>query len=369
MNRLNSILGTAVVLAVAIAMVSAALFFLPLDGSRQSQKHDARSAVTKLWGDSKPPGTIHTRGEEGDLTKPTDDLIAGQRIIKLGNVSSPELHIFPRDEGTAGDAAVIVCPGGGFSILAWDLEGFEVAKWLNSIGVTVGVLKYRVPTNKLDTVWKAPVQDTQRAISLMRELSGEFGVDPDKVGVLGFSAGAIAAARSGLMPERQYKPIDDIDKNSCFPDFMMLVYAGGLVRENTKRLKSDLIIDAKTPPVFMIHTFDDPVVIDTPLALMAALKAADVPAELHIYDAGGHGYGLRRVEGFPVTTWPERGREWLDRHGWLKTAATQKMASKTVSKSASEIASETVSKSEQRAAAKTSPNSVPDMTAKTEVAQ
>ena len=323
MNRLNSILGRAVVLVVAIAMVFAACFLLPLDGSTQAQKHDARSAVTKLWGNIKPPGTIHTRGEEGDLTKPSDDLIAGQRIIKLGNVSSPELHIFPRDEGTAGDAAIIVCPGGGFSILAWDLEGIEVANWLNSIGVTVGVLKYRVPTNKLDTVWKAPVQDTQRAISLMRKLSGDFGVDPDKVGVLGFSAGAIAAARSGLMRERQYKPVDDVDESSCYPNFMMLVYVGGLIGEDTKRLKPDLVVDAETPPVFMVHAFDDPVVLDTPVALLSAMKAVDVPAELHVYDAGGHGYGLRRVDGLPVTTWPDRGREWLDRHGWLKKSSRE----------------------------------------------
>ena len=346
MNRLNSISGRAAVLAIAIALVVAAYVFLPLDGSSKAQNHDAHSAVMKLWGERRPPGTIHTRGAEGDLTKATDDLIAGQRIIKLGNVTSPELHIFPRDEGTVGDAAVIVCPGGGFSILAWDLEGLEVAKWLNSIGVTVGVLKYRVPTNKLANVWKAPVQDTQRAISLMRNVSGDFDVDPDKVGVLGFSAGAIAAARSGLMRERQYKAVDEIDENSCSPNFVMLVYAGGLIDETTKLLKEDLMVDAQTPPVFMVHAFDDHVVMDTPVALLKAMKAAEVPAELHVYDAGGHGYGLRRIDGLPVTTWPERGREWLDRNGLLKTATA-------MPKSASQAASQTA----------TTPMLVPETTA------
>ena len=346
-------------LVIAIAMALAAWFFLTLDGATQAQKLDARSAVMKLWGDGRPPGTIHTRGEEGDLTKPTDELIAGQKIIKLGNVSNPELHIFPRDEGTAGDAAVIVCPGGGFSILAWDLEGVEVAQWLNSLGVTVGVLKYRVPTNKLDTVWKAPVQDTQRAISLMRNLSEDLGVDSDKVGVLGFSAGAIAAARSGLMRDRQYRPVDDVDESSCNPNFMMLVYAGGLIDKNTKGLKSGIVVDDQTPPLFMVHAFDDPVAIDTPLTLLSAMKAADVPAELHVYDAGGHGYGLRRVDGMPVTTWPDRGREWLDRHGWLKAAVVQKTALKTELQPSLKTAASFTSNSTADTGSYSSPNSPP----------
>lgn len=320
MNSINSTVGRSIVLALAITMVIAACLFLPLDSPTLAQKQDVRATVLKLWGDRRPPGTIHTRGQQSDFTKPSDKLIAGRRIIKLGNVSIPELHIFPRDEGTFGDAAVIVCPGGGFSILAWDLEGVEVANWLNSIGITAGVLKYRVPTNKLDTVWEAPVQDTQRSISIMRNLSSNYGIDADKVGVLGFSAGAIAAARSGLMRQRQYTPIDETDENSCYPNFMVLIYAGGLINKKTQRLKSNLTVDGGTPPTFMVHAFDDQVAIDTPMALLKAMKAVEVPAELHVYDAGGHGYGLRRVDGFPVTTWPDRCGEWLDRHGWLKFA-------------------------------------------------
>jgi len=309
MISINSMIGGSIVLAVVIAMVVVACFLMLTESSTQAQKPDARASVVKLWGDQNPPGKVHTRGREGDQTKPADELIAGQRIIKLGNVRSPELHIFPRDEGTAGDAAVIICPGGGFSILAWDLEGVEVAQWLNSIGITAGVLKYRVPTHKLDTVWKAPVQDTQRSISIMRNLAGDFGISTDKVGVLGFSAGAIAAARTGLMRKRHYESVDEIDENSCYPDFMVLVYAAGLINESTRQLKSDLTVNAQTPPTFMVHAFDDYVSIDTPLALLKAMKAAEVPSELHIYDAGGHGFGLRRVEGLPVTAWPDRCRE------------------------------------------------------------
>ena len=194
---------------------------------------------------------------------------------------------------------------------------------MNSIGITVGVLKYRVPTKDLDTAWKAPVQDTQRAISLMRDRSDDFNIDMKKVGVMGFSAGAVAAGRTGLMPERQYEPSDEIDQNSCSPDFMILIYAGGLVDDSKSRLQSELTIDKMTPPAFMVHAFDDHVPLATPVALLKAMKAVDVPAELHVYDAGGHGYGLRRVEGFPVTSWPDRCREWFDRNGWLQTAGQQ----------------------------------------------
>lgn len=326
MNSFKSISRISGAVVSAIGLVVLAWCFFPLDAQTKAQKPDQDKSVLSLWGDRKPPGPSHTTGAERDFTKATDKGVAGQRITKLGNVSDPELHIFPRDAGTTGDAAVVVCPGGGFSILAWDLEGTEVAQWLNSIGITVGVLKYRVPTRDLKTVWKAPVQDTQRAISLMRDLSDDFNVDETKIGVLGFSAGAIAAARSGLMRERQYEPGDDIDQNACSPNFMVLVYVGGLIDDSNSKLRSGLTIDESTPPTFMVHAFDDHVPLDTPIVLLKAMKAVNVPAELHVYDAGGHGYGLRPVEGFPVTKWPDRCREWLDRNGWLQTAQTPVVA-------------------------------------------
>ena len=323
MNSMNSASRISIALVFAILLVLAICFFFPLESQTQAQKRDVNTSVLKLWGDRKPPGPSHTDAVERDMTKATDKGVAGRRIIKLGNVASPELHIFPRDDGTIGDAAVVVCPGGGFSILAWDLEGTEVARWLNSIGITVGVLKYRVPTRDLETVWKAPVQDTQRAISLMRSLSDDFEFDKTKIGVLGFSAGAIAAGRAGLMRKRQYEPEDEVDQNSCSPNFMILIYGGGLIDDTKSKLQSGLTIDRATPPTFMVHAFDDHVPLDTPVVLLKALKAVNVPAELHVYDAGGHGYGLRAVEGFPVTKWPDRCREWLDRNSWLQAAPTQ----------------------------------------------
>ncbi len=323
MNHITPTSRFSIALLTAILLVLAVCFFFSMDSQSQAQKRDPSTSVVKLWGDRKPPGPSHTNGAERDMTKATDKGVAGRRIIKLGNVTSPELHIFPREEGTIGDTAVVVCPGGGFSILAWDLEGTEVAGWLNSIGITVGVLKYRVPTRDLETVWKAPVQDTQRAISIMRDLSNDLDVDKTKIGVLGFSAGAIAAGRAGLMRQRQYEPEDEIDRSSCSPNFMILIYGGGLIDESKNGLRPELTIDKSTAPTFMVHTFDDHVPLDTPLVLLKALKSVDVPAELHVYDAGGHGYGLRAVEGFPVTKWPDRCREWLDRNGWLQTTPTQ----------------------------------------------
>ena len=310
-----------VIVTVGIALVICAFFFAPKVAPRYVVGLQSPSdSVIELWGDKTPPGVTNITGVEKDKTRATDVKIAGHHVVKLGNVSSPELHIYQRDEGTVGDAAVVICPGGGFTILAWDLEGVEVAKWLNSIGVTAGVLKYRVPTLDQKVAWHAPVQDSQRAISVMRELSEELGVDKKKVGVMGFSAGGIVAARTGLMRDRQYEASDEGDQNSCVPDFMMLIYASGLIDSSTSRLKKDLVVDSRTPPTFIVHTFDDPDSIDTPVVLLKALKAAGVLSELHVYDAGGHGYGLRKVNGLPVTTWPDRCQEWLQHRNLVAPA-------------------------------------------------
>ena len=260
--------------------------------------------------------SVTPTGSERDFTKSEDELIAGRPIIKLGNVSRPEIHLYLPDENVAKtQTAIVVCPGGGFNILAWDLEGTEVAKWLNSIGVTAAVLKYRVPTNRSNVPWRASVQDTQRAISIVRARANELGLNPDQIGAMGFSAGAIAVGRSGLMRERTYPVNDKSDEYSCTPNFMALIYGGGLVDSAKNSIEKDLTIDSKTPPTFMVHAFDDHVPLETPLVLMNEFKKADVPAELHVYDAGGHGYGLRRVNELPVTSWPDRFKEWMNRRG------------------------------------------------------
>lgn len=262
-----------------------------------------------LW-PSRPPGETKELPPESDLTKPEDRLIAGRRIIKLGNVSTPQLTVFPAPKDKNTGAAVIVCPGGGHYILAYDLEGTEVAEWLNSIGVTGIVLKYRVPARDPERRWLAAVQDAQRAVSTVRSRAADWNIDPDKIGICGFSAGGETAALTALFDDRQYKPMDAIDQQSSRPDFAMLIYPGGLVDRDESTLRDYIKVNDKSPPMFFVHAFDDPVSPLHSLALASALKQAGGSAELHIYEGGGHGYGLRRTDA-PVTGWPDRAHAWM----------------------------------------------------------
>ena len=272
--------------------------------------------VINLWPTTQP-GPSREVGQEQDFTKDTDRLIAGRRIIKLGNVSVPQAHVFLPDADKRSGAAVVICPGGGYSILAWDLEGTEVADWLVSRGVAAIVLKYRVPTRGINPKWLLPVQDAQRAISLVRSRAAEWHLDSGKVGVLGFSAGGDTAVRAALASKRFYDPQDDADQSSCTPDAAVVVYPGYLVNDQKSALRDDLMVTESSPPMFLVHAFDDPVPAESSLHMMLALKRANVASELHIYDAGGHGYGLRQVKDHPVTTWPRPCEDWLRRHEWI----------------------------------------------------
>ena len=277
-----------------------------------------QAEVLKLW-PAQPPGPALNVGEERDFYKLTDKRIAGRKIIKLGNVSTPEAHVFlPAAELSIG-SAIVVCPGGGFSILAWDLEGTEVAQWLNSIGVAAIVLKYRVPTRTQKVPWKAPVQDAQRTISLVRSNAKKWNIDPDRIGVLGFSAGGVTAIRTSIATERYYEKSDAADEFSCTPNCSILVYTAGVAdptTSNTKMLE-DIKVTGDPPPAFMVHAFDDFVPVENCILYMTALKKAKVPSELHLYDAGGHGFGLRPVAEHPITGWPKICEAWLSRRGWL----------------------------------------------------
>lgn len=277
----------------------------------------AAAEVMKLWpGD--PPGKKLEVGPETDFTKETDNKVGGKRLIRLGNVATPEVHVFkPADDKNTG-AAVVICPGGGFSILAWDLEGTEVAQWLNELGVTAVVLKYRVPTRSHDVKWLAPVQDCQRALSLTRQHASEWKIDPERIGVLGFSAGGKTAAVAAVETKRLYEPIDKNDEVSHLPNFAVLVYAAYLLNEEKTGLAETFAVTAKTPPMFLVHAFDDRVPVEGALQMMLALKKAGVASELHVYDTGGHGYGLRPNAEAPVASWPVRCEDWLRRGGWLK---------------------------------------------------
>lgn len=273
--------------------------------------------VINLW-PGNPPGSPIKTGPEQDFTKPEDRLIAGRKIIKLGNVATPQAHVFLPPQEKRNGTSVVICPGGGFSILAWDLEGTEVAEWLNTLGVTGIVVKYRVPTRDQNPPWLMPVEDAQRAISLARNRASEWGLAADRVGILGFSAGGATAALTAVKNgERIYPAADQTDSFGCRPDFAALIYPGGLIDEKTGQLRESVVVTKEMPPMFFAHAQDDRAVVENSVLLFLALKKAGVPSELHVYDAGGHGYGLREVPDFPVTTWHIRCGDWLKRRGLL----------------------------------------------------
>ncbi len=292
------------------------------------------SASSPAAADTKPAGKVSqpiplwpgaVPGEKGDIQPEHDTTKQNAQgkpedgIIRLGFVSQPTITIYspPADRNTG--AAVIVCPGGGYSILAYDLEGSEICDWLNSIGVTGILLKYRVPVRNGLPRYGPPLQDAQRAIGLVRSRAAEWGVKTDRIGILGFSAGGhLSAVASNNFSERTYPPTDDADKLSCRPDYTILIYPAYLTPDSDHaNVVKELPISSKTPPTFMVMTQDDPVHVENVFTYGMALKQANVPFELHVYPDGGHGYGLRKST-HEVSHWPERAAEWMAARGLLK---------------------------------------------------
>lgn len=277
----------------------------------------AEPVVIDLWPGA-PPGPAVELPAEADLTKPTDPLIAGRRIIKLGNVTRPQIAVHRPPANLDTGAAVVICPGGGFHILAYDLEGTEVAEWLNGLGVTGIVLKYRVPFRDPENRGLAGLQDAQRALSLVRSRAGEWKLDPHRIGVLGFSAGGAIAGRMVMAgDDRRYPAADAVDAVSCRPDFLVMVYGAGFVEKDGSHVPPGLALAAAPPPAFFVHTWDDGVDVRNPLALAAEWKRAGGAAELHVFPTGGHGYGLRPVAGQPVTEWAALCARWMKASGLL----------------------------------------------------
>ncbi|MEX0324347.1 MAG: alpha/beta hydrolase [Puniceicoccaceae bacterium] len=278
---------------------------------------NAREAdvVLKLW-DSEMPGPKLDVDDERDFTKDTDKLIAGRRIIKLGNVKDPEMHVYFPDAKKKNGASVIICPGGGFTILAWDLEGTEVADYFNTLGITAIVLKYRVPTRTQDTRWLGPVQDAQRAIRLTRHHASDWKLDRDRVGILGFSAGGKTAGATAFSAEPYYESIDDVDKQPIRPDLSMLIYCSYKDRDESAESLELPPVTSEAPPVFIAHAADDSVNVSDQLSLGIELDEKGIPFDLHVYSQGGHGYGLRITED-PVTTWHLRLADWLRVNEWI----------------------------------------------------
>jgi len=277
---------------------------MPVNSSA-NEVHAAEPIIWQLWPDSPPGGHIELPPEY-NKTKTSDKLVAGRPIIRLTNVTTPQLLIFKPNKKTDNGTALIIAPGGGTSILGYDLGGTEVAELFRSMGVTAIVLKYRVPGKAFnkDKKWLAAAQDGQRAVSLVRGRANELGVNPDKIGILGFSAGGIPVAYTTVIKERMYEPVDKYDKISFTANFAAPISAGGSPPET--------VLPKDTPPVFMIVAHDDKNRSLGIIETYKSLKKAGVSAELHIYESGGHVFGVRKT-GLPLSNWPERMKEWMIR--------------------------------------------------------
>lgn len=299
-----------------------ALYFLVACGGVQAKtmvwQPGAGHVQLPLWPEAMPDAQS-APGPETETPR-AEHLIAGRPWMAVTNVTRPTMTVYAPKAENAG-AAVVVIPGGGFEVLAIDLEGSEICDWLTSRDMTCVLLKYRVPSVPYDWHCKCrpddfalPVpalEDVQRAVRLVRFHAAEWHIDPHKVGVIGFSAGGyLVAAASTNFKRRLHAPVDAIDRQSSRPDFAMAIYPGHLATDDDK-LNPDVPVSRETPPTFLVQAEDDVTDgVNQSLVYYAALKKADVPVEMHLYAHGGHAFGLRRTR-FPITGWPDLAETWL----------------------------------------------------------
>lgn len=277
---------------------------------------DAKPIVLDLW-----PGTAP--GEKGDMpVEAFQPEKAGENppVKRLGNISKPTLTVTrPKKELDTG-TAVVIAPGGGYTILAWEHEGTQVAEWLNSIGVTAVLLKYRVPRRPDQPKDQPPVsalQDAQRAMGVVRSKATEWGIDDKRIGMLGFSAGGhLTAWTCSTTDRRSYDAVDAADKLSSRPDFAVLIYPGGMI-DKEKKLKPELKVTADTPPAFLAVAVNDDGPFASSVEWTKQLKEHKVSAELHVFSSGGHGFGMKASDK-PYAAWPKRCAEWMHEQGYLK---------------------------------------------------
>lgn len=235
--------------------------------------------------------------------------VGGQRVCRKTDVGEPTLTIYKAGRPTREDMTIIVCPGGGYNLLAYDLEGTEICKMLNDEGYNAALLKYRVPRRPDREKHQAPLEDLQRAISLLRSCGKKYGVGTDQIGVMGFSAGAHLTVAS-CCNNRSYTPIDQVDTASHYPDFCALIYPAYL-SGNKFELADDVSVGSTTPPTFIVQSQDDKQHINSSLFYYYALKEAGIAATMHIYNSGGHGYGIRKT-GNPSQEWYREFLKWLE---------------------------------------------------------
>lgn len=268
-----------------------------------------------LW-PGRPPGDVGIEGQESSRMHESPLLDRPTRLIT--NVSRPTITVYAAPKETNTGTAMLICPGGGYHDLYWELEGEEVAAWLNSQGMSGIILKYRVPRRPGDAKGEpplGPLLDAQRAVSLVRSRCAEWGIDPTRIGIVGFSAGGhLAVATVTNFDQRLYEPIDDVDKASCRPDFAVACYSGYLKAKDKDELSPHIHIahiPADTPPVMLTHSSDDKISDSEHSVIMyLSLKRAGIPVELHVFGSGDHDFGVRQNDKLP-SIWTELCVRWL----------------------------------------------------------
>jgi acetyl esterase/lipase len=283
--------------------------------------------VVEIWPGQAPEETGNIGAEMVRMSPKLDhkQVEVTEQTRLITNVTKPTLTIYrPAKEKDTG-TAVLICPGGGYWDLYWQLEGEEVAAWLNSLGATGIILKYRVPRRPDEVKGepaRRPLQDAQRAVRLVRSKAAEWGIRPQQIGMVGFSAGGHLAIATATSFDRQtYEPIDDVDKISCRPDFAIGAYSGYLKAKDKDEIAPGLHIPAGTPPIFLAHGGDD--IISPPehsVLMYLALRKAGVPAELHVYATAAHDFGVRPSD-HPCSTWTQACATWLRHQGFLQLPA------------------------------------------------
>jgi acetyl esterase/lipase len=284
-----------------------ALAALATSGARAAELQEVR-----LW--AKAPG------EQGAIeAEKIDRSTRDPNVIeRVTNVSEPTLTVYPAPSDKGNGVSVIIAPGGAYRFLSWSLEGEEIARWFNRSGITAFVLKYRVPTRAHDPGNRLALMDAQRSVGLVRSRAKDWGLNPAKVGFLGFSAGGHLGANLETNADtRAYDAVDEADKTSCRPDWVALIYPGALLdRQDPAKIAPELKVSGQTPPTFIAVASDDRGCLNPSIRYFEALNAADVKSELHVYTGGGHGFGIRDRAGVSAT-WPQRTVDWLRTVGIL----------------------------------------------------
>lgn len=271
----------------------------------------------RLWSGAAP-------GEQQPFEKPENSLPGGD-IQRVTNVSVPILAPFPAPKEKNTGAAIIIAPGGAYQFLSWSHEGTELARRFNRDGINAFVLKYRVPTRSFDPGNSLALMDAQRAISLVRSRAAEWGVNPARIGFLGISAGGHLAVNTISRsleepPKRAYPAADAIDQVSFRPDFCVLLYPGGLLdKQDPTRLAPEMKVGKDTPPTFIAVADNDAACAECSTRYYLELRRAKVPGELHVFNGGSHGFGMRPSAGV-AATWPDRCVDWMRARGLLTTA-------------------------------------------------